>query len=268
MKQLISSDHLFLTSSSDIDAICHPLKQHLGITSVVYQKNFTDGSEIRFSNQPAWMEHFYNQQYYKNSGFEQHPSHYQSSYVVWSHLTHHQPILNAARNFNIDHGMTFIQKATDGCEFYFFGTTPDKPHLINVFLNNIDILQHFMLYFKETVAPLLRQADSQRIYIPNKYRDVTTSEVGIPKFSDAQKQQILRDFKIKKLHLNESQVLSRREWDCVRLLMQGKTYREISNQLFISPRTVETHLQHIKEKLHCHTKSELIAKLLSFNIRA
>jgi len=78
--------------------------------------------------------------------------------VVWSHLSHHQPILNEARCFNIDHGLTLIQKTTDGCEFYFLGTTPNKPYVTNLLLNNIDTLQRFIIYFKEQAAALIKKA--------------------------------------------------------------------------------------------------------------
>lgn len=65
----------------------------------------------------------------------------------------------------------------------------------------------------------------------------------------------------KKLHLNNGISLSARELACAKLLLQGKSARLIAQALFLSPRTVETHLKHLKEKLHCHTKTELIGKI-------
>lgn len=127
--------------SQEIDTICMPLRENFGITSFVYHKNFNDGSEIKLSNQPDWVEHFYKQQYYKISGFEKHPDTYQTCHIIWSHLSHHQPILQEAREFNIDHGMTFIQKTDHGCEFYFLGTTPDKLYVTNHCLNHLDLIQ-------------------------------------------------------------------------------------------------------------------------------
>ena len=44
--------------------------------------------------------------------------------------------------------------------------------------------------------------------------------------------------------------LSRREREVFQLLAEGKGIKEIANQLFISPKTVESHKYNIMEKLH------------------
>jgi DNA-binding CsgD family transcriptional regulator len=258
----LKDNHFFLTSHAEVDAILQPLKQHFGVTSLVYQRNYLDGSEIRLTNQPQWVQHFFEKGYYLGSGFEKHPTQYQTGFAVWSHLSHHQPILNAARLFNIDHGITLIQKKEDGCEFYFIGTTPDRPYVTNLLLNNIDTLQRFTLYFKEQAEHLLKKSYAERIYIPRKYELVNTQELGILYQNNYRP----LEFKIKKFHLDDHITLTAREMKCAKLIIQGKTARSISEELFISQRTVETHILHLKEKLKCQTKTELIAKLINFNI--
>ncbi len=255
-----------LALAPDIDNICQPLKQHFDVVSMVYHKNFNDGSEIRLSNQPAWIEHYYSQNLFKISGFEKHPQHYQSGHVVWNYLTHHQPILAAACKFNIAHGFTRIKKAADGCEFYFFGTQVNNSHLLNTYLNNLDLFEQFTLYFKEKANSLLTQLSQQKIIIPNKYRQNHSLEQGIPHPANNQQQAFLRDIKINTIYVQPDVRLSNRELGCARLIMQGKTAREIAALLFISPRTVETHINHLKDKLNCSNKSALIEKLLLLNI--
>lgn len=260
----LKHSHILLASSSEVDAICRPLKEAFNVTSFVYQRNFNDGSEIKLSNQPDWNKHFYEQGLYRLSGFEKHPDHYQTGLVVWSHLSHHQPILNAARHFNIDHGMTLIQKKPDGCEFYFIGTTPDKPFVTNLLLNNLDLLSQFTSYFKEQAAPLLKKANSERIFIPQKHHTVKSMELGIPYKTNMVTSNNI--FNVKKLYLDNHQTLSQREIACAKLLLQGKSARLIAEQLFLSPRTIETHIQHLKEKLNCRSKAELINCLLKLHL--
>lgn len=65
---------------------------------------------------------------------------------------------------------------------------------------------------------------------------------------------------------NQDVHLSKRELECVKYLIQGMTSREIGTMLFISKRTVETHLIHLKEKMNCRTKSELIINLIQNGI--
>lgn len=56
--------------------------------------------------------------------------------------------------------------------------------------------------------------------------------------------------------------LSKREWDVARNILEGKTAREIAIQLYISPRTVERHIENIKIKLHCVNKIEIVRRLM------
>lgn len=50
--------------------------------------------------------------------------------------------------------------------------------------------------------------------------------------------------------------LSRREREVVRLLAVGRTNREIAQQLFLSPRTVDMHVRNILRKLDCRSRVE------------
>jgi DNA-binding CsgD family transcriptional regulator len=56
--------------------------------------------------------------------------------------------------------------------------------------------------------------------------------------------------------------LSRRERDVARLVLEGRSTRQIGHALFISERTVETHLANIYNKIDVHSRSELVNRLL------
>jgi DNA-binding NarL/FixJ family response regulator len=61
---------------------------------------------------------------------------------------------------------------------------------------------------------------------------------------------------------DETENLSPREYEVLELLSQGYLYKEIANQLQISYRTVATHIEHIYEKLHVHSRTQAVAKHL------
>lgn len=75
---------------------------------------------------------------------------------------------------------------------------------------------------------------------------------------------VLTDY-IHKLRTNESalNILSSREREVLQLLVEGKSTKEISDILFISVKTVETHRQQIMKKTGIHN----IAELTKFAIR-
>ena len=60
--------------------------------------------------------------------------------------------------------------------------------------------------------------------------------------------------------LAQAQSLSRRERDVAALAAQGLTAREIGEKLFISFRTVQTHLEHVCLKLGLESKRELVRR--------
>lgn len=55
--------------------------------------------------------------------------------------------------------------------------------------------------------------------------------------------------------------LSDRERECVHHLIRGMTYKEIANVLEISPRTVEGHIENIKNKLGCYSRSDIFSAI-------
>ena len=62
---------------------------------------------------------------------------------------------------------------------------------------------------------------------------------------------------------NEFIDLSDREKEILSLLVKGKSYKTIAAECFISIDTVGTHVRHIYEKLHVHSKSEAVAKAIN-----
>lgn len=56
--------------------------------------------------------------------------------------------------------------------------------------------------------------------------------------------------------------LSEREKEILAWLVKGKAYKAIATECFISIDTVGTHVRHVYEKLHVHSKGEAVAKAI------
>lgn len=58
--------------------------------------------------------------------------------------------------------------------------------------------------------------------------------------------------------------LTPRERDCVNCLSQGKTCKEIARRFNISYRTVEKHVENVKNKLKCYRRSDIVSKIFEY----
>lgn len=56
--------------------------------------------------------------------------------------------------------------------------------------------------------------------------------------------------------MGEMTLLTRREWEVLELVAEGKSNREVAELLCISVNTVEQHLKHIFGKLHVTNRTQ------------
>ena len=71
---------------------------------------------------------------------------------------------------------------------------------------------------------------------------------------------IVEEFRKDRTPASEAEGLTAREQEVLELLAQGCLYKEIADTLLITYRTVSTHIQHIYEKLHVHSRGQAVAK--------
>jgi len=67
---------------------------------------------------------------------------------------------------------------------------------------------------------------------------------------------------LQRVHTGEERdsysALTEREREILKLVAEGYTNNQIGEQLFISPKTVDTHRTHIMDKLNLHSRAELV----------
>jgi len=62
---------------------------------------------------------------------------------------------------------------------------------------------------------------------------------------------------VAKAHNEEGPILTSREIEVLRRVARGMAYREIADELFVSHRTVQNHVQNVLRKLQLHNRVEL-----------
>lgn len=67
-------------------------------------------------------------------------------------------------------------------------------------------------------------------------------------------------------HFPDSIRVSQREIEVLRLMVAGKTSRQIADTLFVSKRTVEFHLQNLYEKLHVNNRVQALCRAVQLGL--
>ena len=256
--------------TSDISSICQPLTE-FGITFFHYVRKFKDNSRINLSNQPKWIEHLYNKKFYLTGSLQGKNELYESSYFLWTTLKEQIIYTDAREAFGIDYGITLIKTLPDSVEFVHFGADRHHPQVINFYLSNIDFLNRFTLYFKDRAKHLINRALLNKIRpdglnLKPSADDLEIINHGLIKLAPQKQQQFLHATKIKHYRLRSfygTVNITENEIICLLGLLEGETASEIAARLGRSKRTIETHLDHLKQKLDCNSKSELIKKLIA-----
>lgn len=146
---------------------------------------------------------------------------------------------------------------------YTFGSDLDKPPLINFYINNLDYLEKFTLYFQEQGKGIIQSIKSDSHTIPHHvnadlYKDLLHDKIKeepiiIQKFFNSARQDWIK--------------LSERERETLLYaVIHGKTAAQTGEILNISPKTVESHLESLRKKLGAKTKGELLQRAIDMSL--
>lgn len=247
----ISSNHPFFTTSQYVAEIARPLEK-LGITYFTYTRTDLDGSRVYLTNHPASLENYLTKKLYLVGNTESAPKKYQCQIVLWDTLPKQYIYDDNVRSRNIDHGMFMINPHDTYCEFFGFATRKGNDRIINTYLTKLDQLKNFTAYFMEKSASLIQEVAANKIILPfheDKLDFIENPDVDHElKFMNA-------SFPFNQFSISKQQAA------CARLLIEGKKIREIAACLHLSPRTVEHYLNHLKKKLRCSNRTQLVIQM-------
>jgi DNA-binding NarL/FixJ family response regulator len=122
-----------------------------------------------------------------------------------------------------------------------------------------DIVMVSVYEDSELVFEALKAGASGYITKSANYLELLTALDEIVKGGAPMSSKIAR-MVIDNFHVNPNSPLTKRETEILQLIAEGKTYTQISEELFISKETAKTHIKNIYSKLQVNSKSEAIAK--------
>lgn len=250
-----------LKNQRKIEKACQPLIDHFDLSYFYYFKVSNEGDYGFFGNQVDWGEYFFLNKlhltapcYFKPCNFKK-----GANLSLPSQEEFFSPVATVAQSqFAINYALEFGYKSGTGIEFFGFASRSPEKEMAHLYLNEIDILKLFTKKLREENPKIFSDIEDNLINI--------ASQIG-PTFH---KPDVLTSAKIdrvsflKDIGIQDLSLLSKREMDVAARLVKGYSASEIGFQLNLSKRTVESYLENMKNKLHCHSKAELIQKCFVF----
>ena len=246
------TNHIALTSSILVKEICKPLEK-IGINYFSFVRSFADGSHIRLSNNPAWTKHYYDRKFY-NVILKQVPDN--EGNLLWANIDKYPLFYEASEYFDVDNGTVVILKIDDVTERYFFGSNRENRKVNDIYLYKFHLLQKFILYFKESAFPLIREAEKTKIIVPKDHNPINNAE------DENSINDFLNEIKVNKIYVRikgQDFYVSRSEAKILSLMKFGYTAKEISYRTSLKQKTIEVYCDKLKSKFSLHSKNNLIS---------
>lgn len=249
--------------SDKIKKTTRPLRDHFGIGYFTYHRIDHEGKYTVLVDRPDWAEYYVSSQIYLNDPYLRHPSVYQSGFDVVEgngSEEYREMVLKAGKKvLNMDMGVLLIEKNADGVEFFGFSGNKQTSALESLYSNHPQIFKSFASHFRKEMASQLSQMqEAASSLIDLKGDDFLCKDPICPEIDPEQRLAFYKSIGLQS-EIEKVQKLSLRERQCLKLLMEGRTAKDVAVVLQLSPRTVESYFENIKDKLSCWSRHELIA---------
>lgn len=243
-----------MTTSYDVQVFCSPFLKHHHLSYFQYLKVHADGHMSLLSNRADWLEfiaHFWGQRpqmpaVYSHYSQKEHLNK-QSYWFLWEPNLPATPV-KLAQEFNMYHGLTLVERFKDSYTMCAFALSDPLTVSMDYYLNQLGVFKHFIDHFQLSQAALIQKVEQNKILLSANRTDHNLNKLLMGSSSNK--------FKLCFNHIYAS--LSAREIQCLNGLPLGMTYKEIAHHLKISPRTVESYLQRIKDRFRLKNRKELI----------
>lgn len=251
--------HPSMVHTQDVATLCQPLAE-LNISTFSHVRMMNENSFSALITNPAFMENYIAKQHY-NADIHADPKHcHLLNCLMWDHIEAKGQVadmLQDAADFQYNHIFSIIKKKETQTDVYHFGTHLKNDSFNQMYINQYDLLEKFIVYFNERVqhAPQLSAAYDIEIELDNPKGPVHDDSIST--LSEEQKNRFLSMVKS-----NVGSLFTPREHEMIPMMIGGHTSKEVAAELGLSCRTVEAYIDTLKHKLQARNKAELISKLL------
>lgn len=250
-------NHPSLTLASDMQAIASPLLQKYNLSYFQYLTVFLDGSFSIATNHARWLEFVFpymaaNAKPAVYSHIKQEQLNKNTYYFLWEPNLPREPV-QLARQFDIANGLTLVERFDDHYNMIGFGTPVSNQQAIDTYLNHLPEFLQFVQNFKHDQKSLIKTINDAKFTVPKPLQDQNLDKMLYKAKHKA----------IPIVFQGITQHVTQQEYACIKGLANGSTCKEIAKSLDISPRTVESYMNRVKNRFGLRNKRELLQLILS-----
>ena len=237
---------------NQLKKLCSPLSDLLGITIFSHFFIESDGKFGTLTNQPDFLDYYFKTDQHLINPYLSHPHLFRSGYDITPGATYHPDFMKLMEEkFSIHRMFIIAQQKGDRLECSLFANRDQNfTEFFSLLIPKISLLQTFVSYFRRGAKNLMHALYQDNFNLKEEKRDEF--------FEPKQNLPLLNNNTTMNKFLKSISPLTFQEKRCLELFKQGNSSQSTAAILGISPRTVETHFEHIKEKLGCTSKWELL----------
>ncbi|MCK4608982.1 MAG: hypothetical protein KAT71_05840 [Gammaproteobacteria bacterium] len=198
----IITKHISYTAAADMQEICKPLFDNLNLNLFSMSRYYHNGSCAHLTTcQKALHHHIM-----KNNTFC--GPLISAGIHLWNNYAPPEILNDFATYFGLHNGITLCNKNTEYLELFNLAAPASNSAVIDAYFNNLDLLEQYLLYFKDKASKLITQASKERLMAPKTDKQPLKRNDLYKTFSDS--------IKAKKIYLNTGTteiILSQREYD-------------------------------------------------------
>lgn len=248
--------------SAKISDLCHPISKLFNVKYFSHTRAFHNGQFTSLMTEPDLTDCFLKKKlpisFSHGKGFYLQEGHYIADCLLHESGTK-EKLKMLWDAYNVRYMISIIQKNTNYDDMFSFGLDVEDIHSVSLFLNNLQMIKHFILHFKSESRGLLNKIIPVRY--SNEYFASPKIHSDKSSISDEEKEVFFKSLTLKKVPVQGllgDVLLSQREYECLSYANKSHSLKEIAQCMNLSPRTVETYLNNLKSKLGVEKRSELL----------
>lgn len=249
-----------------LQEVCEPLFNSFNLTTFGYKRIKKNGQYLFVSTNEDWLRFHYQNigghgRFFKSImdktlkvGFER---------AVWPKEPK-DDFLKSLFIHDMSNGINFYKLNGEVIELWTFSTDKEAHQDSNSYVEIINCLEKFISYFNGKCYGIIENLKEDNYATLCGKIGIESLPPPIDNNDDLSKiERFLKSLDSETISIDSNQgfiSLTKRQRECLEQLSLGKTNKEIARDLNISPRTVEDHIDTIKQKGDFYTRSEIISQ--------